>query len=110
MDLMLSGDRLTAEEAHHLGLVQKVVPHDKLLETAVAKANMIAQNSQAAVWGTKQVLKFWRNALMAEQQRYYEAVMHRVLLSGDVFEGPKAFAEKREPQFRQAWPNPFDAQ
>jgi enoyl-CoA hydratase/carnithine racemase len=108
MDLMLSGDRLTAEEAHHLGLVQKVVPHDKLLETAVAKADMIGQNSQAAVWGTKQVLKFWRNALMAEQQRYYEAVMHRVLLSGDVFEGPKAFAEKREPQFRQAWPNPFD--
>jgi enoyl-CoA hydratase/carnithine racemase len=108
MDLMLSGDRLTAEEAHHLGLVQKVVPQDKLLETAVAKAEMIAQNSQAAVWGTKQVLKFWRNALMAEQQRYYEAVMHRVLLSGDVFEGPKAFAEKREPQFRQAWPNPFD--
>jgi enoyl-CoA hydratase/carnithine racemase len=110
MDLMLSCDRLTAEEAHHLGLVQKVVPPHKLLETAVAKANMIAQNSQAAVWGTKQVLKFWRNALMAEQQRYYEAVMHRVQLSGDVFEGPKAFAEKREPQFRQAWPNPYDAQ
>jgi enoyl-CoA hydratase/carnithine racemase len=108
MDLMLSGDRLTAEEAHHLGLVQKVVPHDKLLETAVAKADMIAQNSQAAVWGTKQVLKFWRNALMAEQQRYYEAVQHRVLLSGDVFEGPKAFAEKRAATFRQAWPNAFD--
>jgi enoyl-CoA hydratase/carnithine racemase len=108
MDLMLSGDRLTAEEAHRLGLVQKVVPHEKLLEAAVAKAEMIGQNSQAAVWGTKQVLKFWRNAMIGEQQRYYEAVMHRVLLSGDVFEGPKAFAEKREPQFRQAWPNPFD--
>jgi enoyl-CoA hydratase/carnithine racemase len=108
MDLMLSGDRLTVEEAHHLGLVQKVVPPAKLLEAALAKADRIAKNSQAAVWGTKQVLKFWRNALMAEQQRYYEAVMHRVLLSGDVFEGPKAFAEKREPHFRQAWPSPFD--
>ena len=108
MDLMLSGDRLTAEEAHHLGLVQKVVPHDNLLETALAKAEMIAQNSQAAVWGTKQVLKFWRDAMMGEQQRYYQAVMHRVLLSGDVFEGPRAFAEKREPNYRQAWPNAFD--
>jgi enoyl-CoA hydratase/carnithine racemase len=107
MDLMLSGDRLTAEEAYRLGLVQRVVPHDKLMETALQKADMVAQNSQAAVWGTKQVLKFWRNALMAEQQRYYEAVVHRVLLSGDMHEGPRAFAEKREPKFSNRWPDPF---
>ena len=108
MDMMLSGERLSAADAHRLGLVQNVVPGDKLLETALAKADAIAKNSQAAVWGTKQVLKFWRDTQMAEQQRYYQAVMHRVLLSGDVFEGTKAFAEKREPNFRQAWPNPFD--
>jgi enoyl-CoA hydratase/carnithine racemase len=106
MDLMLSGDRLTAEQAHQWGLVQRVVTPDRLLEAAVAKADMIAQNSQAAVWGTKQVIKSWRNALMAEQQRYYEAVQHRVLLSGDVFEGPRAFAEKRHPVYRNAWPTP----
>jgi hypothetical protein len=33
--------------------------------------------------------------------------MHRVLLSGDVFEGPRAFAEKREPQFSAGFPDPF---
>lgn len=109
MDLMLSADRLSVEDAYRLGLVQQVVPHDKLIETALAKADMIASNSQAAVWGTKQVLKFWRNALMAEQQRYYEAVVHRVLLSGDVHEGPRAFAEKREPKFSNKWPSAFDA-
>jgi enoyl-CoA hydratase/carnithine racemase len=108
MDLMLSGDRLAADDAFRLGLIQRVVPHDKLMETAMEKAEMVASNSQAAVWGTKQVLKFWRNAMMAEQQRYYEAVIHRVLLSGDVHEGPKAFAEKRDPVFRNAWPNAFD--
>lgn len=108
MDLMLSGDRLSAEEAHRLGLVQRVVPHEKLMDTAIEKAEMIAQNSQAAVWGTKQVLKFWRDALMAEQQRYYEAVIHRVLLSGDMHEGPRAFAEKRDPKFSNTWPNPFE--
>jgi enoyl-CoA hydratase/carnithine racemase len=107
MDLLLSGDRLTAEEAFRLGLVQRVVPREKLIETAVEKAATIAANSQAAVWGTKQILKFWRDALIAEQQRYYEAVVHRVLLSGDVHEGPRAFAEKREPKFRQAWPSAF---
>ena len=108
MDLMLSGDRLSAEDAHRLGLVQRVVPAEKLLETALEKAEMIGRNSQPAVWGTKQVLKFWRDALLAEQQRYYEAVIHRVMLSGDMHEGPRAFAEKREPQFGNTWPNPFD--
>lgn len=108
MDLMLTGDRLPADEAFRLGLVQRVVPQDKLIEAALDKAETIAKNSQAAVWGTKQVLKFWRDALIAEQQRYYEAVVHRVMLSGDVHEGPRAFAEKREPDFRQAWPSAFD--
>jgi enoyl-CoA hydratase/carnithine racemase len=108
MELMLTGDRLTADEAFRLGLVQRVVPRDKLMETALERAETIAKNSQAAVWGTKQILKFWRDALIAEQQRYYEAVVHRVLLSGDVHEGPRAFAEKREPKFRQAWPSAFD--
>lgn len=107
MDLMLSGDRLEAVEAFRLGLVQQVVPHEELMEAALRKATTIAANSQAAVWGTKQVLKFWRDALMAEQQRYYEAVIHRVLLSGDVHEGPRAFAEKRQPRFTNSWPSPF---
>ena len=107
MDMMLAGERLSADDAFRVGLVQAVVPRDKLLETAMARADTIATHSQAAVWGTKQVLKFWRDALMAEQQRYYQAVVHRVLLSGDVHEGPRAFAEKRDPQFRNAWPDPF---
>jgi enoyl-CoA hydratase/carnithine racemase len=105
---MLSGDRITADEAFRLGLVQRVVPRSELLEKALEKAETVGKNSQAAVWGTKQILKFWRNALIAEQQRYYEAVVHRVMLSGDVHEGPRAFAEKREPNFRQAWPSASD--
>jgi len=107
MDMMLAGERLSAADAYRLGLVQAVVPQDKLMETVLARAEQVAQHSQAAVWGTKQVLKFWRDALMAEQQRYYEAVIHRVLLSGDMHEGPRAFAEKREPTFANAWPDPF---
>jgi enoyl-CoA hydratase/carnithine racemase len=109
MDLMLCGGTLSAEDALRLGLVQAVVPRDQLIDAALQRADMVAKNSQAAVWGTKKVLKFWRNALLSEQQQYYQAVAHRVFLSGDVFEGPKAFAEKREPNFRNAWPNPFDS-
>jgi enoyl-CoA hydratase/carnithine racemase len=106
MDLLLSAERLSAADAWRLGLVQKVVPPEQLMEEALRKANMIAANSQTAVWGTKKVLKFWRDALLAEQHRYYEAIIHRVLLSGDVHEGPKAFTEKRAPQFKNRWPEP----
>jgi enoyl-CoA hydratase/carnithine racemase len=108
MDLMLCGERMDAERAYQLGLVQQVVPHDQLLETAMAKAASIASNSPSAVMGTKQVLRFWRDAMLAEQHRHYQTVMHRVLLSGDFLEGPKAFAEKREPQYSAGWPDPFD--
>jgi len=107
MDFMLTGERLTAADAYRLGFVQRLVPRDKLMETALEKAETIANNSQAAVWGTKQILKFWRDVLIAEQQRYYEAVAHRVFLSGDLHEGPRAFAEKRAPKFRQSWPSAF---
>lgn len=107
MDLMLCAGQLTADDAFRLGLVQEVVPPGDLLEAALRRAAMISNSSQAAVRGTKQVLRFWRDLMMAEQSRYYQAVMHRVLLTGDVFEGPQAFAEKREPHFSAGWPDPF---
>jgi enoyl-CoA hydratase/carnithine racemase len=108
MDLMLSGERMTAQQALGLGFVQAVTAPGELMDRALAKADMIAQNSLAAVMGTKAVLKFWRDAMLAEQQRYYEAVIARVLLSGDFLEGPKAFAQKREPTFSNGWPDPFE--
>jgi enoyl-CoA hydratase/carnithine racemase len=106
MDLLLSGERLSAEDAWRLGVIQKVVEPDQLMEAAFRKADMIAANSQPAVWGTKKIIKQWRDLQLAEQQNLYEAVIHRVLLSGDVHEGPRAFAEKRTPQFKNRWPVP----
>lgn len=106
MDLMLSGDRMSADDAYRLGLVQKLVPPEALMDEALRKAEMIAANSNTAVWGTKKIIKQWRDSMLAEQQRFYEAVTHRVLLSGDVHEGPRAFVEKRKPRFSPTWPKP----
>jgi enoyl-CoA hydratase/carnithine racemase len=106
MDLLLSADRLSAEDAYRLGIVQKLVEPGQLMDAALQKADMIAANSQPAVWGTKRIIKYWRDLMLAEQQKVYEAVIHRVLLSGDVHEGPRAFAEKRAPQFKNRWPTP----
>lgn len=104
MDMLLSAERLSAEDAYRLGLVQQLVEPARLMEAAMKKAEAIAANSQTAVWGTKKIMKFWRDAMLSEQQALYEAVAHRVLLSGDVHEGPRAFAEKRPPRFSNRWP------
>lgn len=106
MDMLLSAERLTAEDAYRLGLVQQLVEPGELMNVAMKKAEAIAANSPTAVWGTKKIVKYWRDMMLAEQQSLYEAVAHRVLLSGDVKEGPRAFAEKRSPKFSKGWPRP----
>ncbi|MGU3498711.1 enoyl-CoA hydratase/isomerase family protein [Mycobacterium sp. C31M] len=109
MDLMLTGGRIGAEDAYRLGLVQQLVEPGELIDRALEKAAAIAANSGPAVWATKAIVNYWRDLQLAEQHRYYQAVTHRLLLSGEFLEGPRAFAEKREPNFSNAWPDPFDA-
>jgi enoyl-CoA hydratase/carnithine racemase len=105
MDMILTGDRVSAEDAYRLGLVQKLTEPGKLLEAAFEKAETIAANSQAAVWGAKKIIKFWRDAMLAEQHSLYQAMAHRVLLTGDNLEGARAFNEKRPPNFKNRWPS-----
>ena len=87
-----------------MGLVQKVVPHDSLLEEALAVAASISKLSQLSVQTTKRVMSMHRNALMRESVVVYQEIMARLALSDDRVEGMRAFAEKREPAFSNRWP------
>jgi E-phenylitaconyl-CoA hydratase len=100
MELLLTGEFITAQEAHRLGLVSRVVSPAELLPTARQLAARICANGPLAIRVTKELA--WRGQEMSleEALRLYSALGALVRASEDAREGPRAFAEKRQPQFK----------
>jgi enoyl-CoA hydratase/carnithine racemase len=99
MDLMLTGERLSAPDAFRLGLVQQVTPAGDLMAEAMRRAERISNYSRAALVGTKKILRYWRDMALQEQHRYYQSVVQNVFHSRDYMEGLTAFKEKRKPEY-----------
>jgi enoyl-CoA hydratase/carnithine racemase len=99
MDLLLTARLINAEEAAGLGLVNRVVPADKLMGWAIETAEMIAANSPSAVQAVKRQV----GATIAEHVLSREAMEQRlgdaVRGSRDFAEGVAAFREKRRPNY-----------
>jgi enoyl-CoA hydratase/carnithine racemase len=102
--LLMTADRMSAQDAYQRGLIQKVVPAGEVMQCAMSVAEKIVGNSQVAVQASKKVAYFSRNHGIREQFDLYRAVNQRLLLCDDPMEGVNAFAEKREPHFSNRWP------
>lgn len=100
MYLLLTADRMSVQDAYRLGFVHEVVEPERLMPRAIEIAAMIAENSPVAVRGTKAVAQFWRQLALDESYRMGAWVSQYVLGSEDAKEGPRAFAEKRAPQWK----------
>ena len=100
MEMLLTGDSITAETAARWGLVNQVVVPEALLDTAYAYARKIAANAPLAVQAAKELAVRSREMDLTTGLRV-EAVMNRLLsMTDDAKEGPAAFAAKRPPQFK----------
>jgi enoyl-CoA hydratase len=94
--MALTSDDLNAEEAREFGIVNKVVPHEQLVDEYTALATRMAKRAPLAVSFTKWTL----NRAAGEHYRQGENLMPAIFASKDVEEGRAAFAEHREPVFR----------
>ncbi len=100
MELVLTAEPVTAQRAQEMGFINRVVPGDRLMEETMALAERIAANAPISLSYFKELayrgLDMSTQAISALTFQMYD----RLLLSEDAKEGPRAFAEKREPQWK----------
>ena len=97
MEILLTGDPLSAARAREVGLVNQVVPDGELRAAAQALAARIAANAPLSVRAAKQTVYLSARMGLAEAYEEAERVWEPVYLSDDAQEGPSAFRDKRAP-------------
>ena len=100
LEILLTGDPISAQRAYEIGFVNHVVPAEQLIPKAMAIAETIASNAPLTVAAAKEMVY-----LATDMGRLagLEAARHlfdHVYKSEDALEGPRAFAEKRQPQWK----------
>jgi len=99
-EMLLMGISIDAQEAYRIGLINKIVPADKLMEESMAWAQKIAENGPLSVRAAKQCIIQGTNMTLAEGMQLELDLVDKLLDTEDSKEGPRAFAEKRKPNFK----------
>lgn len=99
-DLLLTGRHIKAPEAFALGLIGHVVPDGQALEKALEIAEMIAANGPIAVQAILRTIRETEGMAENDAFKLEAGIGMAVFQSEDAKEGPRAFMEKRSPQFR----------
>ena len=100
LEIALTGEPISAARAFDLGLVNRVVPADQVLDEAIALAELIAANAPLSVRLSKRVVRGAADPPEEEGWRLTVAAAAEVSASEDVIEGSRAFVEKRAPVWK----------
>jgi enoyl-CoA hydratase len=99
MEMAITADPITAEEAFELGLVSRLTEPGQAVEVAMQLAERVARNAPLAVAASKQLVRLSQGVTEDEFWELQNPLSTRVFTSNDAKEGPKAFAEKRRPEW-----------
>ena len=100
MEILLTADQITAQDAYRMGLVNRVVPLNELMPTAEKIAQKICENGPLAVRAIKEAATRSLSMPMDQALALEYFIGEKIHASEDAKEGPRAFAEKRKPVFR----------
>jgi enoyl-CoA hydratase/carnithine racemase len=98
--MLYTGDRIDAQEAYRIGLVNRVVPLPELMSTAEAMARKILESGPLAVRAIKQAAIKGLSMPLEDGLRLEQNLFRMLRITKDSGEGTKAFAEKRKPQWK----------
>ena len=99
MKILLVGDAISAEEALRVGFVNEVVPRERLMDRAFQLAERLAENGPLAMRKIKESVIRSSGVSLEEGYAIEDALVRDVMKSEDAREGPRAFMEKRKPNF-----------
>ncbi|OBG98885.1 enoyl-CoA hydratase [Mycobacterium sp. E3251] len=103
MELLLTGEPITASDAFEWGLINQVVEEGTVLEAALALAARVTVNAPLSVQASKRIAYGVDDGVVTDEEAGWQRTMKEMgtlLRSEDAKEGPLAFAEKREPVWK----------
>ena len=100
LELVLTAQPVTAQRAYDMGFLNKVVPAEDLMEEAMTMAGHIADNAPLAVQTFKELAYRGQNMSTQDISSLTYHMYDQLLATEDSKEGPKAFAEKRKPNWQ----------
>lgn len=100
LELLLTGQPITARRAYEIGLVNHVVDANELMPKALELAGHIAAGAPLTVAAAREMVHVASETGRSEALDRAYAIFRRVYESEDALEGPRAFAEKRAPQWK----------
>lgn len=99
-ELMFTAKPLDAQRAYQIGLVNKVVPNDQLMPTAISVAEEICKNGPLSVWASKELFYRCRDMNYDNALALVAHIVPPVWNAEDSIEARRAFIEKRKPEWK----------